>query len=362
MLLYLSIGREMLYFWIFFWGRRGSKKGKKFAEIEVVKGGKGDQRGKMRKSAFLTIIFFTVGVMCFSMPGEAIIAEYLKKNISPTKIIDQFNNQLTLGKPQDLFIDKQGNLYVIDLYHQAIFIYDDHYQSLTRLDVVNGLRRPIAVAADSQGNIYVSDAEQGILVFNSIGKMINLIELTTYTEGQVQAAADLCLDQAGNLFLATGTVYGVMMLNPKGRLIKRIITQDVIKEKSPPEPVSITCLNIDEEGKIYLVSEEVGRIYVYKDADTFLFSFGQKGGSFGKLSRPVGIAVDNSIGLVYLLDYMRHTISIYNINGIFLQEYGGLGKEAGWFHHPTQICLDKEHQLVIADTFNHRIQILAVRQ
>jgi len=312
------------------------------------------------------VCVITLSVLCLYLwlflcapLSEAAIAEYLKENISPTLVISQFNNQLPLGQPVDVYIDSQGNLYVVDLSSKAVFIFDNNYQPVSRLDSVNGLHGPTAVAVDQKGNIYVSDVEGGILVFNSIGKVIRKIDLGKMTKGKVQYANDLIIDEADQLYLATGTEQGVLVLDSQGKFKAAITPHESVKE-GPPMPVAVTQVTLDSSGRIYLLSEAMGKVYVYENPDTFLFQFGQKGGSFGKLSRPSGIAVDRTKKLIYVTDYMRHALSIYNLDGVFLQEYGGQGEKIGWFSHPNQIFLDKEQRLIVADSFNHRLQVLTI--
>jgi len=320
-------------------------------------------RKVMKRASFFIVCTALCWWLLLAVPAvEAAIAEYLKENITPALVIHQFNNQLPLGQPVDVYIDGSGNLYVIDSSSKAVLIFDNQYQPLSRLDAVSGLSLPKAVAADQKGYIYVSDAEGGILVFNSIGKIVRKIDLEHLTKGKVRSAQDLAIDQSGYLYLATGTEQGALVIDPQGRLKMAITPQEPPREEGMgPTPVAVDRLTLDSDGRIYLLSAQIGRIYVYQSPDRFLFQFGQKGGSFGKLSQPVGIAVDRSKGLIYVIDYMRHTLSIYNLEGVFLQEYGGQGEKPGWFSHPNQICLDKEHRLIVADSFNHRLQVLAVQ-
>ena len=81
---------------------------------------------------------------------------------------------------------------------------------------------------------------------------------------------------------------------------------------------------IDSRGRIYLLSAETGKIYVHGPDEALLFSFGTAGGSPGQLSQPRSLAIDEQRELIYVVDYMRHTILVYNLDGEFLFELGGL--------------------------------------
>jgi DNA-binding beta-propeller fold protein YncE len=109
------------------------------------------------------------------------------------------------------------------------------------------------------------------------------------------------------------------------------------------------------------LSEDKGRVFVYDENEKFLLKFGQKGGGSGKLSRPRGVAVDDKNGRVYVIDYMRHTANAYGLEGEFLFEFGGKGWSEGWFLFPSDISVDTFGNVLVADTFNHRVQVLSLR-
>ncbi len=58
---------------------------------------------------------------------------------------------------------------------------------------------------------------------------------------------------------------------------------------------------------------------------------------------------------------MRHTVLIFDLGGKFMHEFGGLGAGPGWFQYPTALALNKKGNLIVADLFNQRVQILDIR-
>jgi DNA-binding beta-propeller fold protein YncE len=125
-------------------------------------------------------------------------------------------------------------------------------------------------------------------------------------------------------------------------------------------PVRVNYVSLDNSGNIYLLSAETGKIYVFGPDETFRFSFGQKGGSPRQLSQPRGLAIDEEKGLIYVVDYMRHTVLTYDLSGKFLYEFGGRGAGPGWLNFPCGIAVNRHGQVIVADQFNKRVQVLEV--
>ncbi|MCB2183794.1 MAG: NHL repeat-containing protein [Desulfobulbaceae bacterium] len=145
------------------------------------------------------------------------------------------------------------------------------------------------------------------------------------------------------------------MLRPK-----RTFMTEGVAESDGRGPVQLTDVVCDSKGNIFMLSEETSKVYVYSASEEFLFSFGTKGGSTGKLSRPRGIAVDEDRQSIYVVDYMRHTILVYNFSGRFLFEIGGFGRSPRWFNFPSSLALNRQGNVIVADLFNKRVQVLDV--
>ncbi|MDW7772488.1 MAG: NHL repeat-containing protein [Desulfobulbaceae bacterium] len=144
-------------------------------------------------------------------------------------------------------------------------------------------------------------------------------------------------------------------------LIPGSVASRLEERRSGMGPVMVVDIERDSEGHLYILSEETGKVYVYSPFEELLFTFGQKGGSTGKMSRPRSLVVDEKKKAVYVVDYMRHTILIFDLGGKFMYEFGGLGTGPGWFQYPTGLTLTRDGLLAVADLFNHRVQILDVR-
>lgn len=125
-------------------------------------------------------------------------------------------------------------------------------------------------------------------------------------------------------------------------------------------PVKVNYVAIDRQGRIYMISPETGKIYVHDSDEQFLFAFGTKGGSPGQMSNPRALAIDEERGLIYVADYMRHSILAYSMAGEYLFETGGRGETPGWFNFPNDIAINSRGEIIVADLFNRRVQVLDV--
>lgn len=126
------------------------------------------------------------------------------------------------------------------------------------------------------------------------------------------------------------------------------------------EPATIDAITTGKNGNLYLLSEERGRVFVYNSNEEFQFSFGEKGGDVGKLSRPRAIAIDDKNQRIYVCDYLRHAVLAYNTEGKYLFEIGSKGNLPGELLYPGAVTVDHQGRLFVADTFNHRVQVFSI--
>jgi DNA-binding beta-propeller fold protein YncE len=108
----------------------------------------------------------------------------------------------------------------------------------------------------------------------------------------------------------------------------------------------------------------MGRIFV-ADAEramVFLLDPAGKGVALtrsGQLERPTGLAFDPDTALLYVSDTGAHQIKVFDVTGRLRQTIGERGDEPGQFNFPTFISL-RGNRLVVSDTLNARLQVLAL--
>jgi len=219
--------------------------------------------------------------------------------------------------------------------------------------------RPRNSAMSYDGILYqTGDDFRGVLVFDNEGNFLRLLQPTDHItlrgkEAEAYTEQELLLSEEAQGMGSEEDLYADI---PEE--FRPVITQDSSREINGP--VKINYVTIDRSGKLYLLSAESGKIYVYGPDENFLFSFGTKGGSPGQMSNPRALVIDEEIGVIYVVDYMRHTILAYNMAGEYVFEIGGRGSGPMYFNFPNDLAINNRGQLIVADLFNNRVQVLEV--
>ncbi|ELU11148.1 hypothetical protein CAPTEDRAFT_71668, partial [Capitella teleta] len=60
---------------------------------------------------------------------------------------------------------------------------------------------------------------------------------------------------------------------------------------------------------------------------------------------------------VYVSDTTQHRVYIYDKTGQFIKVFGEAGYDPGQFNKPMGLCFDRDHNLLVADEANNRIQM-----
>jgi DNA-binding beta-propeller fold protein YncE len=296
-----------------------------------------------------------------------------------------------------------------------VTVYGDNFFPAASIGQGRGLITALSVYVDREGNVYVPQGpyygeSARISVYNAAFFPVRKIDLGDIPGAATENPKSLIIGDNGFIYLAFETgVRGLLVLDKDGQFshwlkpMDLIFDQEAIGEsreakeqeeegeatREEPEfdvselvpelvpktgeqvfaeeiepgmgPVQVNDVQRDKEGNLYLLSTETSKVYIYNSAEEYLYNFGEKGGSTGKLSQPRQLVVDDKKKAIYIVDYNRHAILIYDLSGRFMHEFGGKGNLPGWFQYPRSIATNTKGQLLVADMFNNRVQVLDVQ-
>ena len=89
-----------------------------------------------------------------------------------------------------------------------------------------------------------------------------------------------------------------------------------------------------------------------------VLSFGQ-GSAFGMLSKPWGVAV-NERNEIVVTETFNHRIQVFSSDGTYLRSFGKEGDKQGEFNWPAGIAFDIENKsILVVESGNHRVQLFS---
>lgn len=169
--------------------------------------------------------------------------------------------------------------------------------------------------------------------------------LSPLTKG-LRAPVKLVIDADGNMYIADQRLRGVVKFNAYG------VQQMLIRTAAAPNGLAFAL-----DGTLLVSQDSFVARY---DVQTGL-EVGRLGGV--QLQYPVGIAVDDVTGFIYVADARANQIMVYNASGVYsksFSEYSVAGV-VGKLSMPTGIVFEKvSRNLIVADTLGSKIHFFDV--
>ena len=153
----------------------------------------------------------------------------------------------------------------------------------------------------------------------------------------------------GDKFYVTDTAEGrVYVFDRKKREVSFIGDKPRGKLKLP------VGLATDNKGRLFVSDAKLKKVYGYDSNGTLKVAIGKA----GEFARPAGIAINNELERLYVVDSSAHLVKVYDLKGEQLFTFGERGMEEGTFNYPTNIAVDRRNgNVAIVDTQNFRVQV-----
>lgn len=257
-----------------------------------------------------------------------------------------------LQRPVAGAVDEAGRIYVTDASRQAVYVFDEKAGELLVWDRAQGLTgfaSPVGVVPGPAGQVYVADAELGIVVrLDRTGNPIGAIG-----KGVLKRPTGLARDpQHKLLYVADTYAHDVKVFDDEGRLVQLIGRRgEGDGEFNFPTHLAFA------RGELYVTDTLNSRVQVFGAGGEVLDrKFGARGLFVGNLVRPKGVAVDNE-GHVYVVESYYDHLLVFDRQGEYLLPIGGTGQETGRFFLPAGVWVDSRNRVYVADMFNGRVMV-----
>jgi streptogramin lyase len=187
-----------------------------------------------------------------------------------------------------------------------------------------------AVACDSTDRVYVySRSEHALVRFDREGHLLD-----TWGEGLVRHAHGIYIDDEDNVYCTEHGAHCVYKFDRHGELMMTLGTPG---EPAPEDGAPFnrpTDLAVASSGELF-VSDGYGNVRVHKFSShgELLLSWGERGDGPGQFALPHCVRVDR-YDRVWVCDRENDRIQIFDADGTFLSEWGGLRRPDALFFDP----------------------------
>ena len=297
----------------------------------------------------------------------------------------------SLNYPQGITVDSNDNIYFTDAYNHRLRKID--LNGIITTVAGNGIadfsgdgglasnasiNRPWDVFIDADENIYIVDqANNRVRMINSSGIITTIAgngEFVGFPTGDggpatsaiLASPAGIAKDSIGNLFISSARNTNVRIIDTNGIISTLVNQQDGIAQ--------ISRITLDSTDNLYISDFGPGNSHVRKLDYVNPLSIVAGNGNHGfygeaipaydsNLYGPTGMTVDNNGNLIFA-DRQNNKIRKIDSNGVIttivgngigFSGDGGAAVDAG-LYYPTDVAVDLNNNLYIADDLDHRIR------
>lgn len=216
-----------------------------------------------------------------------------------------------------------------------------------------GSSNPSGIAADKEGNIYVTSASGH--------------SITKYTkEGGCLVTRDIQGEQLGEMTHPCGLniIDGEVFVCDRNNGRIHVFSRDLQPVRTfgsqgdnPGELHWPYDLAQDGKGHVYVTDCDNHRIQVFDKSGKFLRMFGTRGSERSKLKRPMGINISKDGRHVFVSEYDNHRVSVYKTDGTYVTSFCTYGNKSGELCYPVGLASDSNGFVYVCDQGNNRIQV-----
>jgi len=208
--------------------------------------------------------------------------------------------------------------------------------------------QPYDLYSDGKGRLFVTESVEGFVY--ALDLNTGTIGYLKDSKGEVQpfgSPLGICGDVDGNVFVVDSIKRTIFKFNKDQKLTNRWELGGVKRPVDLAVDVSL--------GVVYVVSADDHQVFVLSlETGEVLGSFGGRGSEEGEFNFPLSIDVDNE-GNVYVLDSLNARVQVFDNKGNFLRQFGERGTALGSFQMPKSLSVGPDGIVYVTDSLAHKL-------
>jgi DNA-binding beta-propeller fold protein YncE len=234
-------------------------------------------------------------------------------------------------------------------YIQSIYTEDDIgriyslKENLFGKEYDDTLKRPYGVFAGG-GRILITDIA---------AKFVHVLDLTEKRmmviggDGTLQFPVAAVSDASGAIYVADIGNAKIVIFDRNGKY-----RTSYLVENSKPVALAIN----ERLDILYVLDRQQHRVLALNKQGQQLFTFGSFGEGNGKFNVPLALAIGADDKL-YVLDSGNFRVQVFDAKGTYLFKFGSVGDRAGLFANPKGVALDSDGHIYVTDAAFSNFQV-----
>ncbi|HMJ91918.1 MAG TPA: 6-bladed beta-propeller [Candidatus Acidoferrum sp.] len=225
--------------------------------------------------------------ICDTQPANIVEADLVKKRISYIRP----GGREAMQVPINIAADAQGNRYVTDTKRGQVMVFDADDQLIDTIGKM-GEMKPCGIALTAE-RLYIGDlSNRNVRVYKTATRelLFTIPRHSTNQHADIKAPTNLAVDKDGNLYVSDTGGFDVKVFDRDGKFI-RLVGEMGLNAGRFALPKGIA---VDREKRLYVVDAATAVVQMFDDQGRLLMFFGEP-----KSSGPAGLYLPAAITVDY---------------------------------------------------------------
>ena len=252
--------------------------------------------------------------------------------------------------PDGLCVTSSGLVAVADRGNNRIQIFDK--QGAFVQSITNNLNSPLGVTSDSRNRIFVTDQNNKLFCFDETGQLLSSTDGTESGAGQsrLQNPTQLVCSNDNRVYVSDSGNRRIAVFDSSNSVSLLQLKGFGAAGSSLGSLYLPHSVTVDTDGTVYVSDHGTGYISVFGNDGLFKYRFGGP----DILANPQGLAISSLT--VVIANTGANNLKVFSKSGAFLKTIGSSGTQAGQFQSPSDVSLDSDGNIYVADQGNNRVQ------